>query len=442
MSPSPRWIPSPLRQRSALELAWSILAAVWVAVIAAWQWPLFPVGTSAGLTLGVFFVLYLAVAGLALAAFFLVQGVVPEKTIASKNIDRIPRLDHLRFFAAVLVVLYHYYSTTVPVAARANQFFLNLVNEGSSGVDIFFVLSGFIFGAISCGKQIRYFDFIWSRFVRIYPLYLCAILLVLAVHAAKFLPVDSLMLLLPFFIVSYLPALPGFGQLWTIGLEFQFYFLFPFLATFLLRNGYRYLLGVVLLAIGLRALYFQETGTVRTIGYGTLLGRIDQFAVGIGAAWLFLKRRDRFAHPAHLLVAILIAVASCQWLVDWDSLGTGANSPLWIVWPTAEGLIWGYLTLAYVSCRLPLPALLDQSLAKLGALSFSIYVMHNFAVAWTQKYAGSWSPTGQPAADGVLRDFLICVPLAVGIAWITYNLIEKQFFIYRRKYVEPAPAAS
>jgi len=360
--------------------------------------------------------------------------------VESKNIARIPRLDHLRFFAAALVVLYHYYSVTVPVAARQDNLFLNIVREGSSGVDIFFVLSGFIFGAISFDKKIRYFDFIWSRVVRIYPLYIFAIVLVLAVHPEKFLPIDSLMLLFPFFVVSYLPALPGFGQLWTVGLEWQFYLVFPFLAAFLIRNGYRYLIGILLLAIGLRALYFTELGTVKNVGYGTLLGRIDQFVIGIGAAWLFIRKRSVFSHPAHLLVSGILALASFQWLVSWDSLGTGANSPLWIVWPTIEGAIWGYLTLSYVSCRIPLPSWLNRFLAALGTMSFSIYVMHNFAVTWTQKYAGSLRLSGQADVDAVLKDVFICLPLAVAIAWCTYTLIEKQFFIYRRKYVEPVAA--
>jgi peptidoglycan/LPS O-acetylase OafA/YrhL len=428
-----------LRQITPLQFTWAIIFSLWASLVAAWRWPLLGLG-GGGLGTAVSFPLYFALAALASGGFLVVRGPAPEKTVESKNIARIARLDHLRFFAAALVVLYHYYSVSVPVGARGRNFLLNIVDEGSSGVDIFFVLSGFIFGAISCEKRVRYFDFVWSRVVRIYPLYLFAIVLVLAVHPEKFIPIDSLLMLLPFFIVSYLPALPGFGQLWTIGLEFQFYLLFPFLAAFLVRNGHRYLFGILLLAIGIRALYFMELGTVRTIGYGSLLGRIDQFAIGMGASWLFLKKRELFSHPAHLAVSCLIAVASFQWLVAWDSLGAGSNSPLWIVWPTAEGLIWGYLTLSYVSCRLSLPLLLDESLAKLGTLSFSIYVMHNFAVTWTQKYAGGPGPTGRADVDAVLRDVLVCVPLAVCIAWCTYNLIEKQFFIYRRKYVEPAAA--
>ena len=110
-------------------------------------------------------------------------------------------------------------------------------------------------------------------------------------------------------------------------------------------------------------------------------------------------------------------------------------------WPTISGAVWAYLALSYVSCRIPLPAFVDQSLAKLGALSFSIYVMHDFAVVWALKYARSLSLTGRLDLDAALQGAFICLPLAVGIAWCTYNLIEKQFFIYRRKYVEPAGAS-
>jgi peptidoglycan/LPS O-acetylase OafA/YrhL len=97
------------------------------------------------------------------------------------------------------------------------------------------------------------------------------------------------------------------------------------------------------------------------------------------------------------------------------------------------------LALSYVSCRIPLPAFVDQSLAKLGALSFSIYVMHDFAVVWALKYAQNLSITGRLDVDTALKGVFLCLPLAVGIAWCTYHLIEKQFFIFRRKYTEPAP---
>ena len=440
MSSLPGWIPAPLRQNGPLHLTWAVLASAWIALVAAWQWPLFSLGDQGLATTALFFLIYLPFAAAAVGGFVALIGPELEQTVESKNVARIARLDHLRFLAAALVVLYHYFGKVVSVDAHSRNILSNILVQGSSGVDIFFVLSGFIFGVISYQKKIRYGDFLWSRVVRIYPLYLLAILLVLATHAEKFLPLDSVLLLFPIFIVGYLVALPGFGQLWTVGLEFQFYLIFPFLAAFLLRNGYRYLVALLILVIGLRMFYYMEMGSVKTLAYGSLPGRIDQFLLGIGAAWLYLEKRDFFSHPVHLAIAAVLGVADLQWLVAWDSLGTGATSPLWIVWPTISGAIWAYLALSYVSCRIPLPAFLDQSLAKLGALSFSIYVMHDFAVAWALKYARTLTITGRLDLDTALKGVFICLPLAVGIAWCTYHLIEKQFFIFRRKYTEPAEA--
>jgi peptidoglycan/LPS O-acetylase OafA/YrhL len=81
-------------------------------------------------------------------------------------------------------------------------------------------------------------------------------------------------------------------------------------------------------------------------------------------------------------------------------------------------------------------------LAKLGALSFSIYIMHDFAVVWALKNVRSLRLTGDVSLDAALTGIFIALPLSVAIAWCTYNLIEKQFFIYRRKYVEPAASSA
>ncbi len=440
MNPMPIWMPSRLRQVTPIQLFWSVAASAWIAGVASWRWPLFQPKGYAHLATAAQFVACFIVCLLAMGVFFSAVQTAAAKVVESKNINHIPRLDHLRFFAAALIVLYHFYHSAIPLEARGTNVLLNVISEGSSAVAIFFVLSGFIFGLIGYDKKIRYVDFVWSRVIRIYPLYIFALLLLIGANRNRFSSVDFITLLFPVFDSGSLPGLPGFGQLWTVGLEFQFYLIFPFLAAFVARNGYRYLLGLVLLAIGLRVLYFVQTGSVRDISYWTLLGRIDEFALGIGAAAVYMRRRHLFSNPLHLVLAIALALGALQWLVAWGGYFNGAKSILWVVWPTIGGLVWAYLLLSYVSCRIRMPGFLDKSLDKLGALSFSIYVMHSFALYWTQKYWAVWTFTKRTDLDAALRGILICLPLAVGIAWCTYHLIEKQFFVFRRKYVEPIAA--
>jgi len=440
MAHLPDWVPSRLRQLTFFQITWAIAASAWVALLAAWQWPLLPFSGEPLLSLALHFAIYFPVCALGACMLLGVTGLPSDRTVESKNIERIGRLDHLRFLAAALVVLYHYFDKVIPFDPASTNILFNVMTEGRLGVDIFFVLSGFIFGMIGYQKKIRYFDFLWSRVVRIYPLYLFAIMLVLAVYPEKYAPLDSFILMAPILVPGYIFTLPGFTQLWTVGLEFQFYLIFPFLAAFLIRNGYKYLGVILLFAMGVRALYFIELGSIRNLSYGTLPGRIDQFVAGMGSAWFFINKRALFSHAAHLIVSAILALAYFQWLYAWDGQGGGSNSMLWIVWPAIDGAIWGYLIVSYLSCRITIPAFLDESLTKLGAMSFSLYVMHDFAVSWTLKYAGSLSITGSAKTDAALKGVFICLPFAVIIAWGTYHLIEKQFFIYRRKYVEAVEA--
>ena len=422
----------PLRPRPP-----AILSSIWLAAVVAAVWPFPSFVDSPALAFGLHFAEFLAVSLALVAGVQRLVLALPDRDLQSKNIgDHFFRLDHLRGVAAVMVVIYHCYHAIVGNVTSSRHILLNVLSEGSSGVDLFFVLSGFIFGVIGYQKKVRYWDFLVSRIVRIYPLYLFAILIVLGAYGSRYSAPEYVMFLFPFLDVGLLPGLPGFGQLWTIGLEFQFYLIFPFLTAFVTRNGCRYLVALGLLCLALRAFYFAQLGYVRDVSYWSMIGRFDQFAAGMIAAILFLRKRSWFAAPVHLILALLIAVAALNWLDHWGSYFNGADSAWWILWPTIEGVFWAYLLVSYLSCSIQVPRWIDWPLRRLGELSFSIYVMHNFAVAWTVRYFGSETFTGSKRIDAAVSAIALCVPLSAGIAFLTFHIIEKQFFIFRRKYVE------
>ncbi len=91
-----------------------------------------------------------------------------------------PQLTSVRFFAALIVILYHYDKELSPYLPVALQ---NFIEHGYIGVSFFFVLSGFILAANYydrlLNKTVSKADFWWARFSRIYPLYLLSILIVL-----------------------------------------------------------------------------------------------------------------------------------------------------------------------------------------------------------------------------------------------------------------------
>ena len=86
------------------------------------------------------------------------------------------RLDHLRFYAAALVVLFHFFHSYAP-DLRANNPLMSLIDEGHTGIGLFMVISGFVFTWIAREREVSYAPFLFSRFVRIYPLFTFAVFL-------------------------------------------------------------------------------------------------------------------------------------------------------------------------------------------------------------------------------------------------------------------------
>jgi peptidoglycan/LPS O-acetylase OafA/YrhL len=365
------------------------------------------------------------------------------------------RLDHLRFFAAALVVLFHYFHTQLGDLRSSNPL-VSLIDEGHTGIALFMVISGFIFTVIAGNQQIHYAGFIKNRLLRIYPLFIFAVFLQLFISTyndeRNYGFLQLLGWLMPFRSET-VPLSPYFVQLWTIWVEFQFYLIFPFLLAFSRRFGTRYLWAWLGLLILTRALVFAASGSVRFIAYETIFGRLDQFIIGMLLAHQWLKRNHTATRqpaepkpgisPLWLLlagVAVLLGLHAFSLKVGFSELA----SPFWIIWPGLEAGLWAAFVWAYLLARWPGPLALrqpiDRALAALGAISFSIYVFHNLVIA---AYNARLSPlaTGLgPGFDAVATGALVILPAVLVISVITYHLIERPFLAMRSRYLR-APGA-
>lgn len=351
----------------------------------------------------------------------------------SQNTPYISRLDHLRFFAALLVIAYHVAGASVP--ADALNPVLVLVRQGESGVGLFMVLSGFILTRISLGKQISYGSFLYNRLVRIYPLYVFAIV-VTAYTGSRNMDFLSIMSMLSTVGVVAGVNVPKFQQIWTIAVEFQFYLIFPFLVRFLGKHGARYIVGLVAMAVIVRGMMYITDGSIKDAAYWTIVGRIDQFCVGMLAAVVYGNRKAFFSSP--LALAGALAVVYC-WALFWFDLTGGFYSPdsarsaLWIISPTVEALLWAVLALAYLEQTWPITRLADKTLAFLGAISFSLYIWHFPIIAAMHKVPGIFI---FPAWG--MNFALVVMPITVAVSSLSYFVIEKPFFAIRKTYVAPA----
>lgn len=377
----------------------------------------------------------------------------------SSNLEYSEPLDHLRLLACLLVTLFHTYHPVYANLTNSMTSYFSPVNplsvfyiDGHTGVGLFLTLSGFLFARICRQGSISVKNFYLNRFLRIYPL-LVLILLMAIFFGNVPNPWPSFMCsLLALHNTPMALQHPCLAHLWTISVECQFYLLFPLLLWL-----YRCEFGLSLLAlfIGMDifalAVCYLSDGQVLSLAYSTILGRVNQCIIGMMLGFSLEKFEARLRHPVYL--ALSLSVLSGLLIFFHNSGGTvsGLRHPVWIVFPTLEGLAWGAVIVTYMCCSQKLPTQLSRVLALGGALSYSIYVWHFYfcialyPIAVTSimnfNHGHSWLLPFQktlfanPAATSLLIGLFVVFPATVFFSIFTYKFIEMPFFNLRRKYV-------
>jgi len=186
---------------------------------------------------------------------------------------RIPELDGLRGIAIALVLCFHCFQLIIKGPLRTVLFPLILIGQGGwTGVELFFVLSGFLIGGIllDAKSSTNYFRvFYRRRFFRIVPAWMAFLILYYSISAiAVAANVRSLQWDGPWAVPWYVPLLflynfwivvshdwnpVALSILWTLSVEEQFYVTMPWLVRFLEpKRMLRTAIGGVFVAIALR----------------------------------------------------------------------------------------------------------------------------------------------------------------------------------------------
>ena len=373
----------------------------------------------------------------------------------STNFGYIPALDHLRGFAAVLVLFFHsshfishklIYGTPYDPAnwARAGNPFSALAIEGHTAVSLFFLLSGFVFTVGSLQKKLNYIGFYRNRLLRTYPLFLFFLILGIAFNTENF----SIVALLQsvFFMANSDTAINGGAftfVFWSIAVEWHFYLLFPFLLVCVQKRGWKILLGLILALLVVRTGAYFAGADMRVLCYWTIVGRLDQFLLGMLAGIYY---RTYFVAGKRLdYVAIWGAGLVLMLLFGFNQLGGGgANNHLWIFWPTLEAMAWAIFLIGYLSIARHFHRLVGNALVALGTISYSIYMGHYLVLDFFLRH--DWDSLwrlGDPVATAALTTFVFMLPLVLLLAVITYFCVERPFLLRRSSYMrsgEPFPA--
>ena len=362
-----------------------------------------------------------------------------------------PKLAHLRGMAALIVLVFHVFHTFFGHWQPQARFSgIGWIVEGHTGVTLFFVLSGYLFMSIAMrmNGDINYRSFLRNRVLRIFPLYIVFFVVAISIGRDAFRPMDFLYVI--FSNIGLAPTSNQFitGAAWTIGVELGFYIVFPFLARFALEQGPSYLPRLVLLLLLLKWGAYSMSDRPTHMIYSTLLGRLDQFLIGMWAAQLvkgvFSAQLRSGLHGGFLFAAAFGVWAALEAQSLWASYFLA--NPIqgaWVLWPTFEALMWSLLLVTYASWQGSFGVLIEKVLARAGEISFSIYLWHALVIhALVRALGDQWPHLLSKASWHVWAVVFTVTVIAVTwvIASLSYKTIELPFTQLRRRYGAPSTA--
>lgn len=339
-------------------------------------------------------------------------------------------LDLLRALAILLVLARHAPNVPAGEAPPVVIWVLNVFRMGGwVGVDLFFVLSGFLVSSLlfreyAQSGRIRVGRFLVRRAFRIYPAFYCLLAgtICVAVWLGRPVPGWKILMSEALFVQNYGPSL--FPQTWSLAIEEHFYLLLP--GVFLLLRGSKErpfaslpkaCLIIMLLALGGRLLTAELMDfRLKTHLFATHL-RVDSLFFGVFIAWLRQYHRvalESFVriHRLSLLFLGLILVSPAFFLT------LGKSTFLTTFGLTSLTLASGCVLLASLSFQWA-----PNSIAQIGAHSYSIYLWHMTILMFG-------FPFLPPHVDSLTRYALFFVA-SILFGMLMARLIERPFLAVR-----------
>lgn len=368
------------------------------------------------------------------------SGIVDTLTIGYRRMKKyLIQLDGLRFLA-VAAVMFGHWTQHIPSLTKFDKFI------ASGGVNLFFVLSGFLISKIlmtekSKGESPLFLlkSFYIRRFLRIVPLYYA----VLFAGVTFSIPETKHFLL---YLVSYTSNFAGgltrgglgaMTHLWSLGVEEQFYFFYPMALLLIpVKHLLKFYWLLVVAAVFFRGSAFMmihDKTMAWWVAYMFTPGCIDCFAIGSILAYYSLFRKERLAKLLsqkmvfYSFLLLSAAVFGVEVMVPNNMF-----SMMFLRLTMAIFFFWVIGTAALNGHRGNFGKLLSaRPIVYLGKISYGIYVFHHF-MPWVFQHVH------------VPFQQVFYFPATVLIAVISWHMFElpinrlKKYFQYSRPVKKPA----
>jgi peptidoglycan/LPS O-acetylase OafA/YrhL len=367
---------------------------------------------------------------------------------------RFAGLDHLRALAIIIVFVYHYNMFGHP--AGLNDY---LGNWGWTGVDLFFVLSGYLIGGQLFAKIVRndpvpYGEFYFKRALRILPAYFAVLILYLTIPAfterSQLPPLLRMITFTQNFGLD-LTREGAFSHAWSLCIEEQFYLILPLLIIALgTRKKAIWILPILfLLGFAIRSfMWFDVLPKQPAFGkayyefiYYPTWSRLDGLLTGVALSAFYYFQPvawQRLTRHGNRILLIALALVAGAWFI-----AHGENQY------KLQGAIFGYPAIAIAYGALVLAALSPASLLYryssaltrwIATLSYSIYLTPKQLIHLTHEALHRYD-----VSDNSYTAFWISTAVALAGGWLLHLLVEKPFLRLRdkwlaRKQAPPLPA--
>lgn len=361
----------------------------------------------------------------------------------TKEQSRLNGLDHLRALAILLVLLFHYLSFGHP------QWTTVFTNIGWTGVDLFFVLSGFLiasqlFAQIIKGRSVSVKEFFLKRLFRIIPVYLVIVTIYFCIPFFR--EKEALPPLWRFLTFTQNFGLDRgnygiFSHAWSLCVEEHFYLFLPFTLVLLqFTNTFKkaywiiiilFIAGFVLRLCSWHYLYLPNINSTIKVDYWAMYSyyptynRLDGLLIGVSIAGIYQflphlwQRISKYGNWLILVGAVILALCSqfCSELYEYNTSVYGF---------TFISIGYGFMVAGALSPVSFLYRWKSSITTLIATLSYGIYLSHKGIIHMTQVLFSDW---GIDKNSSLM--LLICVLLSIAGAWILHLIIEKPFMRWR-----------
>jgi len=343
--------------------------------------------------------------------------------------NRIASLDGLRGISILAVLFGHgwqvsgYPKVLIPLSWGADL-----------GVHCFFVLSGYLITSLLLQEYNKYGKISLSKFykkraLRLLPTYYLFVFVVAILHATPFqLSLQGWIGILTFTANVY-PGNNTTAHLWSLAVEQQFYLLWPPLfllfAYFSKNNFHQYLLqflSIVLIICPISRYYQNPWPQAGWLGHYSFLNQVDLLAYGCILSFVSYRYPKKFEALIEnnrikwvLIAALIILAPKALAMKDfWPIFLQSFRISL-------SGIGFAAIIAWIIKYNdLPICNIFKSGIfAKIGIISYSVYIWHMLIWTSPREFGMSWAPWG---------NFFVYFIMSLIVGWISWNIVERPYF--------------